>query len=63
MTEKGSFCKEPQFWDQEAASFDNQPDHGLGDPVVRDAWRGLLEEWLSLTQAKVLDIGCGTGSL
>ena len=35
----------------------------MGDPVVRDAWRGMLEEWLPLTQAKILDIGCGTGSL
>lgn len=52
-----------QYWDQEAAAFDDEPDHGLHDPVVRDAWRGLLEEWLPFPQANVLDIGCGTGSL
>jgi hypothetical protein len=27
-----------QLWDREAAAFDDQPDHGLRDPVVRQAW-------------------------
>ncbi|MCP5098210.1 MAG: methyltransferase domain-containing protein [Chloroflexi bacterium] len=51
------------YWDSEAASFDNEPDHGLRDPVVRQAWRGLLTRWNPSPPAKILDIGCGTGSL
>jgi hypothetical protein len=25
-------------WDDRAATFDDEPDHGLRDPQVRDAW-------------------------
>ena len=51
------------YWDNEAAAFDNEPDHGLRDPALRAAWRGLLQEALPPPPAAVLDIGCGTGSL
>jgi hypothetical protein len=30
------------YWDRQAATFDEQPDHGLRDPDVREAWRRLL---------------------
>jgi 2-polyprenyl-3-methyl-5-hydroxy-6-metoxy-1,4-benzoquinol methylase len=50
-------------WDEAAASFDDQPDHGLGDPLVREAWTDFLRDALPYTQAELLDIGCGTGSL
>ncbi|MEV4148621.1 class I SAM-dependent methyltransferase [Amycolatopsis sp. NPDC049691] len=49
-------------WDAEAASFDEQPDHGLKDPSVRRAWADLLLP-LVPAAAKVVDLGCGTGSL
>lgn len=52
-----------QYWDKEADSFDKEPDHGLADPVVLEAWTTLLDAWLPHPQAKILDIGCGTGSL
>ena len=52
-----------QYWDEEAGTFDNEPDHGLADPIVLAAWTGLLETWQPVPPAKVLDIGCGTGSL
>ncbi len=52
-----------QFWDAEATSFDNEPDHGLNDPVVLKAWTELLKKGLPQAPAKILDIGCGTGSL
>ncbi|WP_103341762.1 class I SAM-dependent methyltransferase [Amycolatopsis sp. CA-126428] len=50
-------------WDAEAATFDEQPDHGLRDPVVRAAWAELLLPLLPPAPAGVADLGCGTGSL
>ncbi|MFJ3511921.1 class I SAM-dependent methyltransferase [Streptomyces luteogriseus] len=50
-------------WDAEAASFDEEPDHGLRDPEVRRAWAGRLRGWLPGRAQDVLDLGCGTGSL
>ncbi|MEV8020966.1 methyltransferase domain-containing protein [Streptomyces sp. NPDC086554] len=50
-------------WDAEAATFDDEPDHGLRDVVVREAWAGRLRDWLPETAGDVLDLGCGTGSL
>ncbi|CAL9398514.1 class I SAM-dependent methyltransferase [Streptomyces sp. enrichment culture] len=50
-------------WDAEAASFDDEPDHGLRDPEVRRAWAGRLRDWLPPGPCDLLDLGCGTGSL
>jgi SAM-dependent methyltransferase len=50
-------------WDEAAGSFDDEPDHGLADPAVRDAWRVLIREALPPAPARVLDLGCGTGTL
>ncbi|MFI6090356.1 methyltransferase domain-containing protein [Streptomyces sp. NPDC051218] len=50
-------------WDTEAATFDDEPDHGLRDAAVRDAWAGRLRDWLPAAPGDVLDLGCGTGSL
>ncbi|MGW7544357.1 class I SAM-dependent methyltransferase [Streptomyces sp. NPDC054770] len=50
-------------WDAEAATFDAEPDHGLGAPEVRAAWAERLRAWLPARPADVLDLGCGTGSL
>lgn len=52
-----------RIWDEAASSFDEEPDHGLREPRVREAWTALINRWLPETSAKVLDIGCGTGSL
>ena len=52
-----------RVWDAAALTFDEEPDHGLRDPLVREAWTALIQNWLPKTSAKVLDIGCGTGSL
>jgi SAM-dependent methyltransferase len=52
-----------KMWDEAAGSFDDEPDHGLTDPAVRDAWRVLIGEALPPAPARVLDLGCGTGTL
>lgn len=50
-------------WDGEADRFDDEPDHGLSDPTVRQAWVGLLVELLPRPPGRVLDVGSGTGTL
>jgi ubiquinone/menaquinone biosynthesis C-methylase UbiE len=50
-------------WDAEAATYDDEPDHGLRDPAVRAAWAARLRAWLPEPPADVVDLGCGTGSL
>ena len=52
-----------ELWDAEAATFDDEPDHGLRDPEVREAWRRLLRDHLPEPPARVADLGCGTGTL
>jgi SAM-dependent methyltransferase len=49
-------------WDEEAAEFDDEPDHGLAEPDIRAAWRSLLLWVLPPTPARVADLGCGTAS-
>ncbi|GHE70037.1 MULTISPECIES: class I SAM-dependent methyltransferase [Streptomyces] len=50
-------------WEALAATFDEEPDHGLGDPRIRAAWAGRLRRWLPGSPGDLLDLGCGTGSL
>ena len=52
-----------EIWNSAAEAFDNEPDHGLRNPVTRAAWAALLSESLPSDKTKILDIGCGTGSL
>ncbi|POX36644.1 NUDIX hydrolase [Streptomyces sp. Ru73] len=51
------------YWESAAERFDDEPDHGLRDPKVRDAWATRLRNWLPDEPSEVLDLGCGTGSL
>ncbi|MDH6706156.1 SAM-dependent methyltransferase [Kitasatospora sp. MAA19] len=51
------------YWDAAAASFDDEPDHGLQAGPTRAAWRRRLADWVPAGSADVLDVGCGTGSL
>ncbi|MFJ9089642.1 class I SAM-dependent methyltransferase [Streptomyces sp. NPDC102384] len=50
-------------WEAMAGEFDDEPDHGLRDPVVRAAWAERLAGWLPEGAGDVVDIGCGTGSM
>jgi len=52
-----------EYWDAQAATFDEEVDHGLRDTSAREAWRALLRTWLPTPPGTVLDLGCGTGSL
>jgi ubiquinone/menaquinone biosynthesis C-methylase UbiE len=54
---------EAGYWDTQADTFDHQPDHGLLDPQVRQAWRRLLLAELPPAPAAIADLGCGTGTL
>lgn len=55
--------RDSQTWDAEAEAFDVEPDHGLHDPVVHDAWQSLLRSLVPPVPSRVADLGCGTGSL
>jgi SAM-dependent methyltransferase len=55
--------RESELWDAQAATFDDEPDHGLHDPLVRDAWLSLLRSLLPPAPGRVADLGCGTGTL
>jgi SAM-dependent methyltransferase len=55
--------RESDRWDVEAETFDDEPDHGLHDPHVRDAWRSLLLGLVPPIPSRIADLGCGTGTL
>lgn len=61
--DKNRLIKSQQYWDDLASTFDDEPDHGLRDTLIRETWTEFLKIWLPQTNATVLDIGCGTGSL
>jgi SAM-dependent methyltransferase len=50
-------------WDEAAANFDDEPDHGLRDPVVKAAWVALLAPMVPSPHARIADLGCGTGTV
>lgn len=50
------------YWNSAAPTFDDEVDHGLRDPSAHQAWAALFRTWIP-TPSRVLDLGCGTGSL
>lgn len=52
-----------EYWNNWAATFDDEPDHGLRNPIILETWTAFLKENIPLADANILDIGCGTGSL
>ena len=63
LVETNPVTEEAGYWDSQAATFDREPDHGLLDARVRQAWRRLLLAELPAAPAAVADLGCGTGTL
>jgi SAM-dependent methyltransferase len=59
----GHISEIAKYWDEQAATFDDAPDHGLRDPAIRSAWTSLLIPLLPPAPARVADLGCGTGTL
>jgi SAM-dependent methyltransferase len=50
-----------QFWDADAASYDNSPSHYPRRPQEQAAWAATLRRLLPGPPAGVLDMGAGTG--
>jgi 2-polyprenyl-3-methyl-5-hydroxy-6-metoxy-1,4-benzoquinol methylase len=63
LNDEEGYQESHNYWDDAAPSFDDEPDHGLRDPVIRKTWTQFLQRSIPNTNATVLDVGCGTGSL
>ncbi len=50
-------------WDAYASRYDEEPDHGLLDPLVKQRWKELLISRLPNTPIRIIDMGAGTGSI
>jgi SAM-dependent methyltransferase len=59
----GAVSDSASYWNEQAAGFDDAPDHGLRDPQTRCAWASLLIPLMPQAPARIADVGCGTGSL
>ena len=51
------------YWDADAATYDDSPDHGAASPAERAAWNAALARLLPAPPCRVLDAGAGTGFL
>jgi SAM-dependent methyltransferase len=61
--ENGAVSDIANYWNEQAAGFDDAPDHGLRDSATRSAWASLLIPLMPAAPARIADVGCGTGSL
>lgn len=52
-----------RYWDEDAATYDDAPQHRPRDPLVQAAWTSVLARLLPPAPASVLDCGAGTGFL
>ncbi len=52
-----------EYWDVDAATYDDSRQHRPTEPAVRAAWTAALEAALPPAPARVLDCGAGTGFL
>ena len=52
-----------RYWDEDAATYDDAPQHRPRDPLVVAAWTAALARLLPPSPSSVLDCGAGTGFL
>jgi len=52
-----------EHWSKRAATFDDQPNHGIHNDVQRTLWLDVLARLAGAGPLRVLDVGCGTGFL
>ncbi len=52
-----------QYWDDDAATYDNSPGHHPTSAAVQAAWTAALAKLLPPAPSRVLDCGAGTGFL
>jgi SAM-dependent methyltransferase len=52
-----------EFWDDDAHTYDSSTSHSVSDPLEAAAWRQALHDALPTGEARVLDVGAGTGAL
>lgn len=50
-------------WDLYAPQYDEEADHGLRDPLVRQKWLDLILAQIPTAYGHVIDMGGGTGSI
>ena len=62
-TEPGAAGDIRDFWDVDAATYDNSPSHYPQRPQEQAAWAATLRRLLPAPPAAVLDMGAGTGFL
>jgi len=53
-----------EYWSKRAASFDEQPGHGISDGAEKRAWLKMLQTQLGNANGRnALDLACGTGEI
>jgi SAM-dependent methyltransferase len=52
-----------EWWDRDSRTYDSAKSHAVSDPLEAAAWRQALRETLPEPDARVLDVGAGTGAL
>ena len=52
-----------QYWDADAPTYDDWPEHGAWTPGEKAAWASTLARSMDTPRARVLDVGAGTGFL
>ncbi len=63
MTATGISAEMSQYWDDDAATYDDSPSHAPQRAQERAAWAAAVRRLLPAPPARVLDAGAGTGFL
>ncbi|ADB61282.1 Methyltransferase type 11 [Haloterrigena turkmenica DSM 5511] len=52
-----------EYWNGRADSYDDDGISGVRDDEQREAWLAVLRQWTGDPPRRVLDLGCGTGTI